>query len=120
MDKFFAGGEYKYWNRDIVENPENLTFWFDFFKADEMGIGKFAVSVIGDRPKTINDSSIKTIIYRDTPDVIYCSLSEYQYYYNQKILKDGYIYIIVDGNGKGYLPDTLKFDDIDTTNFISI
>ena len=119
MDKFFTGGEYKYWNRDIVENPENLTFWFDFFKADEMGIGKFAVSVIGDRPKTINDSSIKTIIYRDTPDVIYCSLSEYQYYYNQKILKDGYIYIIVDKNGKGYLPNALESDDIDKTNFIS-
>lgn len=119
MDKFFTGGEYKYWNRDIVENPENLTFWFDFFKADEMGIGKFAVSVIGDRPKTINDSSIKTIIYRDTPDVIYCSLSEYQYYYNQKILKDGYIYIIVDKNGKGYLPNILESDDIDKTNFIS-
>lgn len=119
IDKFFTGGEYKYWNRDVIENPEKLTFWFDFFKADEMGIGKFAVSVIGDRPKTINDSSIKTIIYRDTPDVIYCSLSEYQYYYNQKILKDGYIYIIVDGNGKGYLPNILESDDIDTTGFIS-
>jgi hypothetical protein len=60
-----------------------------------MGIGKFAISVIGDRPKTINDSAIKTIIYRDTPDVIYCSWDEYNYYKKNMVLKDGYKYIII-------------------------
>jgi hypothetical protein len=55
-----------------------------------MGIGKFAVSVIGDRPKTINDSAIKSIIYKDVPDVIYCSLNEYLYYYNLMLIKTGY------------------------------
>ena len=105
--KYYSTGMYKYWNKDVVENPEKLNFWFDFFKADEMGIGKFAISVIGDRPKTINDSAIKTIIYRDTPDVIYCSWNEYLYYKQRMVLKDGYKYIIV-GQNKNYLVDDLE------------
>ena len=110
LDKYFSSGAYKYWIKDIVKNPENLNFWFDFFKADEMGIGKFAVSVIGDRPKTINDSAIKTIIYRDTPDVIYCTWDEYLYYKQLMVLKDGYKYIIV-GNGKSFEPEFLEDED---------
>jgi len=74
-----------------------------------MGIGKFAISVIGDRPKTINDSAIKTIIYRDTPDVIYCSWAEYNSYKKMKVLKDGYKYLILSDN-KTYLADDI--DDI--------
>ena len=95
MDQYFSSGAYKYWNKDVIENPEKLLFWFDFFQADQMGIGKFAVSVIGDRPKTINDSTIKVIIYRDTPDVIYCTESEYEYFKNICALKDGYQYIVI-------------------------
>ena len=105
--QFFNGGQYKYWNRDVVENPEKLIFWFDFFRADEMGIGKFATSVIGDRPKTINDSAIKTIIYRDTPDVIYCSWDEYCYYKKMLVLKDGYKYFILNNSGIGYLAEDI-------------
>jgi hypothetical protein len=71
-----------------------------------MGIGKFATSVIGDRPKTINDSAIKTIIYRDTPDVIYCSWDEYETYKNMRVLKDGYKYIII-GENSAYLADDI-------------
>lgn len=105
--QFFNGGQYKYWNRNVVENPEKLVFWFDFFRADEMGIGKFATSVIGDRPKTINDSAIKTIIYRDTPDVIYCSWDEYCYYKKMLVLKDGYKYFILNNSGIGYLAEDI-------------
>ena len=72
-----------------------------------MGIGKFAVSVIGDRPKTINDSAIKTIVYRDTPDVIYCNWDEYNYYKKGFYLKDGYKYIIV-GEGRNFDPEYLE------------
>lgn len=100
--QYFNNGNYKYWHKNVTENPELLTFWFDFFKADERGIGKFATKVIGDRPKTINDTSIKTIIYRDTPDVIYCDWSEYYLYRKMMVLKDGYKYIILDKNNNGY------------------
>lgn len=87
---------YLYWNKQVIEEPTLLNFWFDFFKADEMGIGKFAVSVIGDRPKTINNSIIKVITYRDAPDVIYCSADEYEWYTNLCAIKPGYKYIILD------------------------
>ena len=115
LKQFYSGGTYCYWNKDVVENPEKLNFWFDFFKADEMGIGKFAISVIGDRPKTINDSAIKTIIYRDTPDVIYCSWDEYNYYKKNMVLKDGYKYIII-GQNKNYLADDLNNIDTNELN----
>ncbi len=100
MSQYFDSGAYKYWHKDIIDNPEKLLFWFDFFQADQMGIGKFAVSVIGDRPKTINDSTIKVIIYRDTPDVIYCTESEYEYYLSICAVKEGYAYIIIDDDLK--------------------
>lgn len=82
-----------HWAKNVLENPENLIFWFDFFEADNLGIGKFATSVIGDRPKTINESNIKVIIYRDTPDIIYCSKNDYDFYKEKGVLKDGYLYI---------------------------
>lgn len=104
---YFQDGEYKYWHRNVIENPELLNFWFDFFNADKMGIGKYAINVIGDRPKTINDTSIKTIIYRDTPDVIYCDWIEYYTYLNSAVLKDGYQYIILDNNGDGHMPEEI-------------
>ena len=105
---YFAEGEYKYWHYNVIENPELLNFWFDFFNADQMGIGKYAISVIGDRPKTINDTSIKTIIYRDTPDVIYCDWIEYFTYLQSAVLKDGYKYIILDKNNDGYSSNDIK------------
>ena len=98
--QFFDRGAYKFWHKDVINNPEKLNFWFDFFRADEMGIGKFATTVIGDRPKTINDSNIKVIVYRDTPDVIYCTSTEKQYYEKSCYLKDGYKYIVVDDEVK--------------------
>jgi hypothetical protein len=79
----------------IFEDPTQLSFWFDFFKADEMGIGKFAVSVIGDRPKTINNTNIKVITYRDAPDVIYYTESEYKFYNELGVFKPGYAHVIV-------------------------
>lgn len=108
LSQYYKNGQYKYWHRNVIENPELLIFWFDFFKADEFGIGKFATTVIGDRPKTINDTAIKTIIYRDTPDIIYCDLNEYLIYKKTLVLKDGYKYAILNTNGEGY-----AFDDIE-------
>ena len=93
-EQYYTEGDYAYWNKMVIEEPTLLNFWFDFFKADEMGIGKFAVSVIGDRPKTINNSIIKVITYRDAPDVIYCTASEYQWYKSLNLIKPGYAYII--------------------------
>ena len=106
--EFYSGGQYKYWHKDVIEDPENLLFWFDFFEADDMGIGKFAVSVIGDRPKTINDSNIKVIVYEDTPDVIYCAQEEYDFYKEKCALKDGYQYIIISNQARDSMIRTIR------------
>ena len=107
-DNFITEGSYKYWHKDVINNPSNLTFWFDFFQADQMGIGKFAVSVIGDRSKTIDDSAIKVIIYEDAPDVIYCTQSEYDYYKEAYSLKDGYVYIIISDELKNKMVRSIR------------
>ena len=105
---YYSEGNYKYWAKEVKENPQALIFWFDFFEADLMGLGKFATSVIGDRPKTINDSNIKVIIYRDAPDVIYCTADEKAYYEKQAAIKEGYSYIVIDEDKKQDFFDNLS------------
>ena len=61
----------KYWNKNIIYNPENLNFWFDFFDTEiSQVIGKYGVKNIGNRPKISNDNTITSIYYRQTPDLI--------------------------------------------------
>lgn len=60
----------KYWNKKVFEAPEQLNFWFDFL--DNTGeLAQFSVKSVGARPKAINDNNIKSIYFRETPDVIY-------------------------------------------------
>jgi len=40
---------------------------------DNYGLGKFSIKAIGDRPKVVRDNDVKTIIYRDVPDLLYIS-----------------------------------------------
>ena len=58
-----------YWNIKVYEHPEQLVFWFDFISEGELS--NFNVKAIGARPKVINDSSVKAIYFRETPDVIF-------------------------------------------------
>jgi hypothetical protein len=61
-----------YWNRSVFERPSELSFWFDFL--DSSGdLEKYSVKVIGQRSKVINDNNVKSIYYRETPEVIYTS-----------------------------------------------
>lgn len=57
-----------FWNHNI-DNPETLNFWFDFLDT-EGEISKYSNQAIGNRPKAENDSNVKAIYYRETPDVI--------------------------------------------------
>ena len=59
----------------VIETPENLNFWFDFL--DQYGeLDKYSVQVIGDRPKVVNDNSIKSIYFRETPTVLFVQNEE--------------------------------------------
>lgn len=57
--------------------PENMLFWFDFLDANA-DLGKFKISVIGHRPKVINDNNVKAIFFRDTPNVLFQEPDERQ------------------------------------------
>lgn len=62
--------EHAWWNRKVYETPEQINFWFDFLDASGE-LEQFSVSVVGSRPKAINDTAIKSIYFRETPAVVY-------------------------------------------------
>ena len=59
-----------YWNKNVWNAPELLNFWFDFLDTSSE-MNKYSISAIGNRPKVINDSNIKSIYFRETPNVIF-------------------------------------------------
>jgi hypothetical protein len=52
----------------VYLNPSNLYFWFDFLDT-EGELGKYSVNKIGSRSKVINEPAIKSIYYKETPEV---------------------------------------------------
>lgn len=58
------------WNKSINSSPETLNFWFDFLDSEGQ-VEQYSVRKIGSRAKVINDSSIKAIYFRKTPEVIF-------------------------------------------------
>lgn len=81
--------ETTYWNRQIYEAPDSLNFWMDFldsseeFYDDDIGFYKFgaeldrySISAVGDRTKVINDSNVKSIYFRDVPNLIFTSTQQ--------------------------------------------
>ena len=83
------------WNKDIVDNPSSLLFWFDFFDAESFGLGQFSVPAIGDRPKNENNDSIRALIYKDVPDVVFIAQDIYDEYDSAGRLLSGYDYLIL-------------------------
>ena len=71
LKNYYTDGNYKYWNKNVYEHPEMLNFWFDFI--DEGELSNFNVKTVGARPKVINDTAVKSIYFRETPDIIFIS-----------------------------------------------
>lgn len=63
------------WRIDVYESPQSLNFWFDFLDS-EGELAQFSVQNVGRRPKVVNDSSVKSIYFRDTPDIIFRTADE--------------------------------------------
>lgn len=63
-------GDRKYWLRNVFEYPETLNFWFDFLDT-EGELSQFSVKNVGFRSKSVNDTSIKSIYFRETPAVVF-------------------------------------------------
>lgn len=51
-------------------NPDLLIFWFDFLDENS-GLDAYKVSVIGRRAKSVNDSDVKSIIFREVPSLLF-------------------------------------------------
>lgn len=61
----------KGWSKEVSEYPEMLNFWFDFLDSRDGDLDKYSVQNIGIRPKAENDTDVKAIYFRDTPNVIF-------------------------------------------------
>ena len=83
------GHPYQYWNKNVREYPETLNFWFDFLDSGELQ--QFAVSVVGNRPKSVNDKDITSIYFRETPNIIYTAYQDY----DPADIKPGYTYAFI-------------------------
>ena len=59
----------KYWNKAVYEHPETLNFWFDFLDTNGE-LKQFGVKSIGSRSKSIKDTNVKAIYFRDTPEIL--------------------------------------------------
>lgn len=59
-----------YWAKAVYETPESLNFWFDFLDS-EGDLAQFSVKNIGSRSKSLNDTNIKSIYFRETPKIVF-------------------------------------------------
>lgn len=55
---------------DFITRPQDKNFEFEMLDT-EGELGKYSVRAIGDRPKFINNSNIKSIDYREVPNLIF-------------------------------------------------
>ena len=79
------------WNYKVNENPELLNFWFDFI-GEGSELDKYMICNIGDRSKSINDSNVTGIYFKETPNVLFITNDEYVALAGQ-VEKTGYTYI---------------------------
>lgn len=75
LDNYYSeNDEHPYWNKTVYEFPEQLYFWFDFLDDNELT--GFNAKTVGARPKVINDTAVKSIYFRETPDVIFVTAEQ--------------------------------------------
>lgn len=60
----------KYWNKQIHLDPNTLNFWFDFLDT-EGDLGNYSTKKIGSRSKVINESAVKSIYFREIPEILF-------------------------------------------------
>ena len=90
--KEWENGDYDpdtHWIKTLKESPDQLIFWFDFLETEGSDLYKYSVREIGSRTKSINDTNVKSIYYRDVPNVIFVQSLADDVYERQP----GYTYI---------------------------
>jgi hypothetical protein len=80
-NKYYSHNNNKaYWNTKIHIDPGQFNFWFDFLDTNGE-IGKYSINKItengkhqiniGIRSKVANDPSVKSILYKEIPEVLF-------------------------------------------------
>lgn len=59
-----------HWNKNVFINPGSLNYWFDFLDT-EGELSQYSVRAIGARTKAVNENTVKSIYFRETPQVIF-------------------------------------------------
>ena len=67
---YYLDGDRKGWKKAVYEKPETLNFWFDFLDT-EGELSQFNIKSIGARSKPINDKDVKSIYFRETPNIVF-------------------------------------------------
>lgn len=62
--------EKAYWNKNVVNAPDLLNFWFDFYEGAE-DLKRYSIANLGDRPKVVNNNKVTSIYFRNIPQVIF-------------------------------------------------
>ena len=70
QNSYYPSGPNKYWNKNIHIDPTQLNFWFDFLDL-EGDICNYNMEKIGVRSKVINENTIKSIFFKETPEILF-------------------------------------------------
>ena len=65
-------------NSIIFNEPQILPFWIDFADINSE-LGEYSIQAIGRRPKVVNDTAVKAIFFRDTPEVLFVDSEDEEY-----------------------------------------
>ena len=76
---------YTYWNKKIIQEPNLLNFWLEFSNSNEMN--NYTIKNIGRKAYGATNEQVKSIYYREVPQVIYYNTS------NINKTKTGYVYL---------------------------
>lgn len=64
------------WNVAVSKAPDQLNFWMDFLDSEDSVLSQYSVRKIGARTKVVNETTVKGIYYRETPNVLYTAYGE--------------------------------------------
>ena len=76
--------------------PNEISFWFDLTEG-QLELNEFSISKIGDRLKTVKDTSIKSLFYKDTPNIIYYNNKNTEYITTENYNINSYSYFWLGG-----------------------
>ena len=85
--------EYYGWARAVITDPSSLIFWFDLLDPAGGPLQKYSISAIGSRPKVVNDTKVKSIVYKEVPTLIYITQEQYNQLKMGNQLVEGYTYV---------------------------